>query len=240
MQITKITQDLLVNFTRINPSILIEPGNVITTISPAKNVLARAIVSEDFVHQVCIYELGQFLSITKQSIFEGAEYIFNEKSVKIQNGDNSVTYNYASPSTIILPPDKLPDMPEADVKVRIEEDTLKNVLNMANILHKDDISINSDGNKINISVIDKSDSSSNEFDSCLGDGDGSVYNMYFKKESLLVLSGSYDVSLSEKFISHFEHEDGDLQYWIALEQDSEYTKENDDDDPPWNEEAEDY
>ena len=34
--------------------------------------------------------------------------------------------------------------------------------------------------------------------------------------------GTYTVKLSKQFISHFEHEDGDLEYWIALEQDSEY------------------
>lgn len=236
MQITKVTQDLLVNFTRINPSVLINPGNVISTISPAKNILARAEVSEKFDHQICIYDLSQFLSIAKQSIFEGAEYNFYEKYVDIKKEDWSVTYNYASPSTIIVPPNKLPDMPEADIQVRIEEDTLKNVLNMSNILHKDDISINSDGDKINISVIDKSDSSSNSYSSFLGDGNGSVFNMFFKKESLMILPGTYDVSLSGKFISHFEHDDGDLQYWIALEQDSEYSEPVSDDTPPWDEE----
>ena len=238
MQITRITQDLLVNFSNINPSVLIKPGNILTTISPAKNIFAKAVVTEDFEHQVCIYELGQFLSIAKQSIFEGAEYNFNNSYVKIEREDNSVKYNYAAPSTIIGPPNKTPDMPDADIKVTIEEDTLKNVLNMANILHKDDIVIESDGQKVQISVTDKSDSSSNEFSVSLGEGNGVQYKMYFRKDSLLVLSGTYNVSLSQKFISHFEHEDGDLEYWIALEQDSEYDIEAsaDNNTPPWEDE----
>ena len=52
----------------------------------------------------------------------------------------------------------------------------------------------------------------------------------------MILPGTYDVSLSGKFISHFEHDDGDLQYWIALEQDSEYSEPVSDDTPPWDEE----
>lgn len=222
MQISKATQELLASFTQINPSILIKTGNSISTMSPAKNILAKADINEEFDHEVCIYDLGQFLGITKQDIFEGAEYNFNETSVKIVKDGNAVTYNYAAPNTIILPPDKLPQMPDADVVVVLEEATLKNVINMANVLGKDDISINSDGQTVNISVTDKSDTSSNVFDSNLATGDGSVYSMYFKKESLKILPGTYVVKLSKQFISHFEHEDGDLEYWIALEQDSEY------------------
>lgn len=222
MQISKATQELLASFTLINPSILIKTGNSISTMSPAKNILAKADINEEFDHEVCIYDLGQFLGITKQDIFEGAEYNFNETSVKIVKDGNAVTYNYAAPNTIILPPDKLPQMPDADVIVELEEATLKNVINMANVLGKDDISINSDGQTVNISVTDKSDTSSNVFDSNLATGDGSVYSMYFKKESLKILPGTYTVKLSKQFISHFEHEDGDLEYWIALEQDSEY------------------
>jgi len=222
MQITKETQELLTSFTQINPSILIKSGNEVSTISPAKNILAQAEIDEDFEHDVCIYDLGQFLGITKQDIFEGADYKFNESSVKITKNENSVIYNYAAPNTIILPPDKTPAMPDAEVTVELNEATLRNVTNMANVLGKDDISINSDGNKILISVIDKSDSSSNVFSSELDNGDGSVYKMYFKKESLKILSGTYTVKLSKQFISYWEHEDGDLVYWIALEQDSEY------------------
>jgi len=222
MQITKTTQDLLTSFTQINPSILIKSGNKVSTISPAKNILAQADIFEDFEHNVCIYDLGQFLGITKQDIFEGADYKFNESSVEITKNGNSVTYNYAAPNTIILPPDKTPLMPEAEVTVEIDESTLRNVINMANVLGKDDISINSKGQNINISVTDKSDVSSNIFDSYLDTGDGSEYKMYFKKESLKILPGTYTVKLSKQFISYWEHEDGDLVYWIALEQDSEY------------------
>ena len=224
MQISKTTQELLNSFVKINPSILIKSGSSVTTISAAKNILARATILEDFEHDVCIYALDQFIGIMKQDIFEGAEYNFNETSVKITRDDNTIIYNYAAPNTIILPPDKTPQMPDADVTVELDESTLATVESMIGVLGKEDVSINSNGQDVNISVIDKSDSSSNRFDSYLGAGDGSVYKMYFKKDSLRILRGNYTVRLSQQFISHFEHEDGDLEYWIALEQDSEYTE----------------
>ena len=224
MQITKNTQDLLDSFVKINPSILIKSGSSITTISAAKNILAKANIPESFEHDVCIYDLNQFLGITKQDIFTGADYNFNENSVKITKDDNTVIYNYAAPNTIILPPDKTPQMPDADVTVELDESTLATVESMIGVLGKEDVSISSNGVDVNISVVDKSDTSSNEFTAYLQPGDGSVYNMYFKKDSLRILRGDYTIKLTKQFISHFEHEDGDLEYWIALEQDSEYTE----------------
>ena len=65
MQITKNTQDLLDSFVKINPSILIKSGSSITTISAAKNILAKANIPESFEHDVCIYDLNQFLNALK-------------------------------------------------------------------------------------------------------------------------------------------------------------------------------
>ena len=56
----------------------------------------------------------------------------------------------------------------------------------------------------------------------VGDGNGEEYKMYFKTENIKVLKGSYDVAISSKGIGHFSNQDIDLEYWIALEPDSEY------------------
>jgi len=228
MQITKTTQDLLTSFVNINPSILIKAGNKVSTMSPAKNILAQATIPENFEHDVCFYDLGQFLGIIKQEIYEGAEYHFNETAVTVSKDKNTVIYNYAAPNTIILPPNKTPQMPTPDVVVELKEETLAIIQTMVNVLGKEDVSISSNGVDINISVVDKSDTTSNEFTAYLGPGDGTEYTMYFKKDSLKILPGSYTVSLSKQFISHFEHEEDELEYYIALEQDSEYKNPSED------------
>ena len=55
------TFDLLKNFNNINKSIVIEPGNKISTISINRNILARATVEEEFDHQMAFYDLSTFL-----------------------------------------------------------------------------------------------------------------------------------------------------------------------------------
>ena len=51
MNITRQTTEILTNFETINPSILVKSGSQLETISPMKNVLARANVSETFPQQ---------------------------------------------------------------------------------------------------------------------------------------------------------------------------------------------
>ena len=61
---TKISSDtlnLLKNFSGINSNILIKPGNTLITLSPMKNVMAKATVNEDFDSQVAIWDLNKFL-----------------------------------------------------------------------------------------------------------------------------------------------------------------------------------
>ena len=48
MQISKQTFEILKNFSEINSSILIKPGQKLETISEMKNILAKADVPEDF------------------------------------------------------------------------------------------------------------------------------------------------------------------------------------------------
>ena len=48
MELQEQTLNVLKNFSDINPNILIKEGNTIKTISEAKNVLATAIVDNEF------------------------------------------------------------------------------------------------------------------------------------------------------------------------------------------------
>ena len=48
MQISSETLAILKNFASINSNILINSGNTLKTISPVKNVLAEAVVEENF------------------------------------------------------------------------------------------------------------------------------------------------------------------------------------------------
>ena len=56
--ITKPTIEILKNFCSINKSLVIKPGNRLSTLSINKNILAYADVEEQFDSQMSIYDLS--------------------------------------------------------------------------------------------------------------------------------------------------------------------------------------
>ncbi len=221
MQITKQTIDILKNFSEINSSILVEPGSEIQTIAAMKNILAKSEVVESFNTRFAIYDLPEFLNLVTSPALEGADLVFEGDSVKLNKDRSFSRYFYADESTIITPTKTL-EMPDCEIVFNLHHSDFATVKSMAGILQKPDIAISSDGTSITIAVLDKKDATSNDFRIDIGEGVGTEYTMYFKTENLKILKGNYKVSISSKGISHFQNTDIPVEYWIALESDSEY------------------
>ena len=55
----------------------------------------------------------------------------------------------------------------------------------------------------------------------MGDGATKKFNIIFKKDNLKIIPGDYNVTIANG-ISHFKNNKLDLEYWIALEANSDY------------------
>ena len=77
-----------------------------------------------------------------------------------------------------------------------------------------------------LKVTDKKNATANDYavkiDVNNDDRKNHSYKFWFKVENLKFLSGTYDVGVSSKNISHFVNANVDIQYWIALEPESKY------------------
>ena len=221
MKITRQTIDILKNFSSINPSIVVKEGSALETISTMKNILAKSKIVEDFDRQFAIYDLTEFLGLVTSEALVNAELEFEENWVNMVNGKSSSRYYYADESTIIKPEKKL-EMPEPEIHFELSKLDLSTALSMSGILSKPDLGIVSDGKTISALILDKKDPTSDFFEIGVGEGNGDEYVMYFKIENLKILKGSYSVGISSRGIGHFSNQDIELEYWIALEPDSEY------------------
>lgn len=184
-----------------------------------KNILAVATVSEEFPKDFAIYNLPEFLGAT--SLLEDPDFEFNDASLSIADDSSSLSYFYASEGMVIAP-DKIITMPEAEISFDISTQLLNDLNKAASVLGVNDLILESDGTKVTLTVKDKKNTTSNTFSRVVGEGNGDTYTMYFKIENLKVLEGSYAVSVSSKGISHFNNKDIDLEYFIALEPDSKF------------------
>ena len=225
MKISKETLEVLKNFASINANILIKPGNEIKTISNYKNVLAHAIVQEDFPVEFGVFDLHKFLGVV--SLFNNPSFKFHPKFLAIR-GDNgsTVKYFYSEPKLLTTVTKDL-KMPPSVVHCEILENDFKEIQKAASVLQLPDIKIETPQSSIDdivLTVFDRKDPSTNEYSFNIGQQENAEaeFGFFFKAENLKMLTGDYNVEICENSVAKFSNKNRDLSYWIAMEPDSHY------------------
>ena len=214
MNISTNTLSVLKSFTSINPSLYVNSGNVIKTISPQKTIIGRAEVDDSFDVPFGIYDLNQFLSTV--SIFDSPDFEFSDRSVEIKNGVSSVTYGYADANMIMQAPEKDLDLPDVVVEFELKDEVFKKTMQAASVLQLPNWSVIGAGGDVTLVVGNSKDESSNTFRHVVGSTDLD-FELIFKVENLRFMPADYNVKISSKGISHFSTNGGKLQYYIATE-----------------------
>ena len=219
MKMSTKTLNLLKNYASINSNILVKPGNQISTISPVKNVMSVANVEEDFDTEFGIWDLNKFLGVV--SLFDKPEFAFDEKSVTISGSSGaSVEYYYSEPSLLSVPTKQI-TMPDAEVSFTLKQKHFAELQKASSVLQVSDLAVRTDGDMLQLAVLDKGDVTSNCYTIDLGEvAGGQDFCFYFKVENLKMIEGDYKVNISKQNISQFVGTD--VMYWIALETDSKY------------------
>ena len=221
MNLSSDTLSVLKNFSDINQNILIKSGNKVQTISTMKNILAEAEISEKFDSEFAIYDLPEFLRSVE--LFEKPELQFNGGSnVKIAdaNSKQSIKYFFADKSVIVSPTKNI-TMPDKEVTFTLTKEVFAKLLKGVTTLNLPDVAVTGDGKNIILKATDKKNKSSNEYSLNVGETD-KKFTAYFKAENFKMISDDYDVAISKQKISHFVNRNKSIQYWIALEPDSEF------------------
>lgn len=222
MELSENTLSVLNNFSSINQNIMIRAGNVIKTISEARNVLATAVVDVDFPKDVGIYDLNEFLGVL--NLVDTPNLKFDDEFVVINDstGRSKVKY-FFSPEETLTTPSKDIKMPEGDVTFVLDNNTLNRLKKAASTLGHNEVSITGKNGVLSLSVVEAQNSTSNAFSIDVDGEFGDVtFNFILNISNLKILPGDYDVSISNKLISHFSHKEMNVQYWIALEKSSTF------------------
>lgn len=225
LTLTDDTLAILKNFATINANLLVQPGSILKTITPGKNLLAKTKVSEEFPVEFGIWDLKQFLGII--STFDSPELEFEDKFVRIREAggkaSDSVKYFYSQPSLLTVAKKEI-KMPATVVSFRLRTQVLSDLIDRAAILQVADLAVESDDDgNIVLSVFDHGNPTSNRYSVTVGKNDSdATFQFLFKVENLKLLTGTYDVSIAERAIAHFVNTTIDLQYFVGLESKSSY------------------
>ena len=121
MNISNDTIKVLKNFATINPNIVVKPGQRLSTIADAKNILASANIVEDFPQEFGIYDLNEFLSV--YGLIDDATLEFKDNSVSIDNATSNINYYFSEPE-ILTSPEKEITMPDPEFQIDLSLETL--------------------------------------------------------------------------------------------------------------------
>lgn len=219
MKLSNKTLNILKNFSDINQSILFKKGNVLSTISVMKNILAEVQVEEEFPKDFGIYDLNQFLRTL--DLYQNPELDFKEEYALIRDGKSKSKYFFADSNVIVTPPENAINVPSEDVYFDLTTEQLEKILKAAAVLHLPDLSVIGQNGVVKLVARDKRNDTSNDFSIIVGETDlNFVFN--FKAENIKILPGSYEVMISKKLLSRFTSKDHKLVYYIALEPDSSF------------------
>ena len=216
MKLSNDTLSILKNFASINTAIEFKEGNVLSTISPGKTVLAKATLKDSFPETFCVYDLNQFLSV--YSLNKDPELAFETENVIFKSGRSKTKYRMTAKNMIVSPPEKELKLPSVDGNFKLKEEDLVQALKNAAVLQSPNLAFESDGQKVSVTVFNAKDDSAHTNTIEIGNAtDNKVFKAVFLTENFKMIHSTYNVDISKAGLAYFKNEAGDLEYYIAIE-----------------------
>jgi hypothetical protein len=215
MKFSPRTITILKNFVTINQSLAFKQGNVLTTISPSKSVLAKATIAETIESDFCIYDLSKFISTL--SLFNEPEFMIEQTNGVISEGKRKVVYGFAVEEMIVTPPKKPITLPQQEASFELTNDVFGSTLKASSILSLSNsvptIKFTGDGNLITVSAYDAKGAISDVYSVEIGNTD-QTFNAVFKVDNLKLLPDDYQVTINGKAAKFTSK---DIEYIVAVE-----------------------
>ena len=218
MKISNETLAVLKNFAVINNGIVIQKGNVLTTISTGDGVFAKAIVAEKFPRKIAIYDLREFLSTLQ--LFQSPVLEFPETNyiiIREESGKSAVRYHLTDEQNINHTVDEY-EIPSVDFSFKLSNTNLQNILRACSIMELEDIGIYTNDKECQLVAHDSTNTYSNNYtlDVELNESVGKFKHI-LKKNNLCVLSDDYSVSVCNDGVIEFVSDTKQIKYIIGLE-----------------------
>lgn len=222
MKLNTQTLTVLKSFSGINVNLVIEPGNTIRTISPARTVFAKASVPDTFDKPILIFDLISFLQAI--TLFDDADLDFHDKFVNVKTAGSVIKYWYCDPQVIKAPPNKEIVIEEEVFGCELSQGDINSLFKVAAALGSPEIIFKSDGKKAVLVVGDRKNDTANNYTKELGVSE-KVFNAILRVENFKLLPGDYTVKIAKKGtigIVIFANKNQDLTYWMMVDTDSKF------------------
>ena len=217
VKLTPETLDIIKNFSQINPSLLFKKGNVLSTISSNKTILAKAKLNQEFEDEFGIFELSKFMGVL--NLFKDPDIQTSPTVLKIKSDNKTIRYTCADPKNFSVPPDKEIRMKSVDVQFTLEPEVFASVQKAIAILGFSQFGIVGSEGKLSLQAMNTANPTGDVYSVEIGVTDKN-FMITIRNDFLKLIPGKYEVKISKAGLSMFEGEF--VTYWIPVEETSTF------------------
>jgi hypothetical protein len=223
MKISHNTVVILQNFSQINQSLMLTPGNVISTRNGNGTVRAKATVEETFPEEVPIYDLSKFIALV--SAMKTPDISFQNKKAVIKSDTGGAADFYYAEKSLIKAPSA--DFPDIDVvfESMLPQQELATLTKTASIVSATMLSVTSTDDGVFLKASDPKTPGSNSYAYKLAEPVRSSFSVHFPIENLKMIPTTYTIAVgfltaktgARVKVLRFTSDDETMVYLVAAE-----------------------
>lgn len=219
MQFSKETITILKNCAVLNPTVAFKHGNVIRNITPAKNVLFKAIITETLPQDFQVYQLNRLLN--NIAIFDNPYITFSEDYLTISNNNSRIDYYYCHPEILgdtfdLSDKDVVIDNPVVDFIIPSEQ--IQMMYKVMSTLNLECLRFSTnEKNETILSVIDKQRNKLDnyQYNTHTVANKPFTVDLDFNYVSFTLIPSEYNVKISSEGTVEFYSSEYETTYWVA-------------------------
>jgi hypothetical protein len=222
-KLEKETLSILQNFSKFNYSILLNPGDKLTTVTPGRTVVAMATVPQklDLEKPVAIDDLTKFVALVSK--FKSPQFVIEGDCMVITEAASAVVrYPLTSPEKVGPFPAEKIRMPDVCIRFKLPGNVLAEILKAAKECGF--VTVTADGEKLWVEASDcypGSLSKSPALVMSLGASDQTL-RITWRATNLKLMPGDYMVEVGYRVVNGKDHwlsrlVSGSVEYFAAVE-----------------------
>jgi hypothetical protein len=211
----ELTLNVLKNFSTINPSIRVLPGNIITTVNKGETVFARAKVPNEFEKEFAILDLSRFLAalsiITKPEV----EFVDTHILIKNSTGSNKIYYTLTSPNAVLSKPDSKVSIKQIDVSFQFTLEMYSQLTKAISVLQSNEVTFCEENGKLVVKAQSSSNPSENVYSVEICELDNPLSKSYtIDVDNIALMPSDYTINLDTRGMVNFSKEN--LDYYVMI------------------------
>uniref|UniRef100_A0AAU8KXW7 Sliding clamp n=1 Tax=Serratia phage Kevin TaxID=3161161 RepID=A0AAU8KXW7_9CAUD len=216
IKLSERTTVLLANAASISPSIVLQPGKMLRTISDSSSILMMAKIEEEFPHEFPILDISKLLSILKLKNFKTCDLEFGPDKVTLKGEKVEATFWRSAKELVTIPQEGL-ELDEINYQAEITHEQLSEFIRACSVLgHKLAKLVNAGGKTFLVGTNPEIDNS-NDYTLELGETDLGDCSLMVEVSNIKVVDGNYTIkACHEQQVVNMVSADASINYYIGM------------------------